>query len=200
MADLPDGQPPAEGTWLPSQPWSSALEALNPDCQYADSNTPGTHVRNESRAFYPASTSSSNSGNPSTGSGGGSDLSTNSTSNRGSNTSSGSGSGPSSSSRGVKKVEYSADQLDTLALSFTVVKALFLGGALPQAAKLCQLLAPAVAASNIPLHLTLIRNEAAYYGCLQQLLELAPRYPLGDAPELQPLYLCGDSHCLSGAG
>lgn len=96
------------------------------------------------------------------------------------------------------KLEYTAEQLDALALLFTAAKVLFLGGALPQALKLSHLLPPAVAASKVPLHLTLIRNEAAYFGCIQQLLELAPAYPLADAPELQPLYLCGDSHCLSG--
>ena len=47
---------------------------------------------------------------------------------------------------------------------------------------------------------SLLKNEAATHGYVQQLLELALNYMLGDAPDLQPLYLFGCSHCLSDKG
>ncbi|PNH11189.1 E3 ubiquitin-protein ligase [Tetrabaena socialis] len=69
-------------------------------------------------------------------------------------------------------------------------------------------------ASTVELHTTLIRNEAAYFGCVLQLLRGQPpptaawSLPPPDAPSpvpqppaasLPPLFLCGDSHCLSAA-
>lgn len=108
------------------------------------------------------------------------------------------------------KVAYSAPELDALALVMTAAKLLFAGGALPAAAALCGAVEPARCASCQPLHLTLIRNEAAYYGCVLQLLRDHPPHPWGwttGAPvtatggrELpEPLFLVGDSHTLPGA-
>ncbi len=74
-------------------------------------------------------------------------------------------------------------------------------------------------ASAKELHTTLIRNEAAYFGCVLQLLRdhpppqaLPPGCSSSDsgpdtgmapgghtAAGARPLFLCGDSHCLSGA-
>ena len=52
----------------------------------------------------------------------------------------------------------------------------------PNEGLLCeQAVAPACAASAKPLHTTVIRNEAAYFGCSGA-----------------PLFLLGDSHCLPG--
>lgn len=51
-------------------------------------------------------------------------------------------------------------------------------------------------ASKKALHTTLIRNEAAYFSCIAQLLEEHPPPPI--KAQLKPLYLCGDSHTLSG--
>ncbi|GLC38231.1 hypothetical protein PLESTB_001084900 [Pleodorina starrii] len=119
------------------------------------------------------------------------------------------------------KVSYSSDELDELALLFTLAKVLFVGGALTAAARLCELVEPLRCASAVELHTTLIRNEAAYFGCVAQLMRDYPppparlpappgaagstaagadahaaASPSGSAP---PLYLVGDSHCLSAA-
>ena len=56
------------------------------------------------------------------------------------------------------QVEYNAGELDALALLFTAVKVLYLGGALTRAARLIKVLEPARQASCRPLHQTLIRS------------------------------------------
>ena len=45
---------------------------------------------------------------------------------------------------------------------------LYVGGALAAAARLCALVLPARDASRAELHTTLVRNEAAYFGCVLQ--------------------------------
>ena len=95
------------------------------------------------------------------------------------------------------QAEYSAEELDALALLFTAVKVVYLGGAIGRAARLIELLEAARRASRKPLHTTLIRNEAAYFSCIAQLLREHPPPPLGPS-QLRPLFLCGDSHTLSG--
>lgn len=99
------------------------------------------------------------------------------------------------------QVEYDPAQLDALALVFTAAKLLFVGGALGRCSRLAALVEPARAASRRPLHQTLVRNEAAYFGCVARLLGPAHAPPPAPAPglEREPLYLLGDSHCLSGA-
>jgi hypothetical protein len=74
---------------------------------------------------------------------------------------------------------------------------------------------PARNASKAPLHTTFIRNEAAYFMCVAQLLaehpvplppptpkplRLANEAPSGAPAEESspPIFLLGDSHCLSG--
>ncbi|PNW82776.1 hypothetical protein CHLRE_06g293650v5 [Chlamydomonas reinhardtii] len=155
----------------------------------------------------------------------------------------------------ARSVCYSPDQLDALALLFTAAKLLFVGGALGAAAALAAEVEPLRRASSVELHTTLIRNEAAYFGCVQQLLAdphtppqppqpPQPQGPAGPEEEggaapapgaeagpragaaaqgnaaaeptatagagaggaaaagaatARPLYLCGDSHCLSAA-
>lgn len=96
------------------------------------------------------------------------------------------------------QVEYTSTQLDLLALLFTVVKLLYMGGALPRCARVVHLLTAASAASSQELHKTLIRNEAAYFGCVKQLVLQHPPPPQPQPAATLPLYLCGDSHCLSG--
>ncbi len=96
------------------------------------------------------------------------------------------------------QVEYTPTQLDFLALLFTVVKLLYIGGALPRCARVVHLLGPAARASAKELHKTLIRNEAAYFGCVKQLVLQHPPPPQPQAAGTLPLYLCGDSHSLSG--
>ncbi|KAG2488055.1 hypothetical protein HYH03_013359 [Edaphochlamys debaryana] len=135
----------------------------------------------------------------------------------------------------VAKVAFTPDQLDELALLFTSAKVLFVGGALAEAEALCAAVEPVRRASAAELHTTLIRNEAAYFCCVRQLLEGGNRPGVlqrrrrrggtaageaggasrGDAApqaagaaageaaggggEPRPLYLIGDSHCLSAA-
>ena len=96
------------------------------------------------------------------------------------------------------QVNYSSSQLDLLALLFTVVKLMYMGGALSRCAPLVQLLDTASQASAQELHKTLVRNEAAYFGCVKQLILQYPPPPQPQIPQPKPLYLCGDSHCLSG--
>ena len=93
-------------------------------------------------------------------------------------------------------MQYSEPALDALAILMTAVKVLFLGGAIARAAELIRMIEPARLASSRPLHTTLIRNEAAYYSCIAQLLKDFPPPPTPHS--LQPLFLCGDSHTLSG--
>ena len=95
------------------------------------------------------------------------------------------------------QVEYSDTQLDFLALLFTVVKLMYMGGALARCAPVVQLLTSASQASQQELHKTLVRNEAAYFGCVKELILHYPP-PQPQVPQPKPLYLCGDSHCLSG--
>ncbi|GAX80742.1 hypothetical protein CEUSTIGMA_g8177.t1 [Chlamydomonas eustigma] len=97
------------------------------------------------------------------------------------------------------KVAYSPDQLELLAILFTATKVLYVGGALHQAGRLCELVETARLASTVELHKTKIRNEAAYFGCIHR-LSLQFKAPLtSEELNLKPLYLCGDSHCLSAA-
>ena len=97
----------------------------------------------------------------------------------------------------LRQVEYSPEELDALALLFTAVKVVYLGGAIGRAARLIELLEAARRASRKPLHTTLIRNEAAYFSCIAQLLREHPPPP-PSPKQLRPLFLCGDSHTLSG--
>lgn len=95
--------------------------------------------------------------------------------------------------------QYDGEQLDIMAIAFTCLKVLYVGGAIERARRLVALLEPARKACATPLHQTVIRNEAAFYGCIQQLLEEAPTQLLGLRDQSQPvIYLCGDSHTLPG--
>ena len=96
--------------------------------------------------------------------------------------------------------QYDSEQLDILAMAFTCVKVLYVGGAIDRARRLVALLEPARQACATPLHQTVIRNEAAFYGCIQQLLDQAPPQLPSLPDQDQPtIYLCGDSHTLPGA-
>jgi hypothetical protein len=93
-------------------------------------------------------------------------------------------------------VTYSEQALDALAILMTAVKVLYLGGAISRAAEVVKMIEPARRASCKLLHTTLIRNEAAYCSCISQLLQDFPPPPTPQG--LNPLFLCGDSHTLSG--
>ncbi|KAK9816213.1 hypothetical protein WJX74_009091 [Apatococcus lobatus] len=101
-----------------------------------------------------------------------------------------------------QKVDYPAEELNALALLFTIPKLLYQGGALARCAQTVALLQPVWASCSRPLHTTMIRNEAAYFGCCAQLLQTHPPPSLLQPAETEPpkpIYLCGDSHCLPGA-
>ena len=94
---------------------------------------------------------------------------------------------------------YDGEQLDILAIAFTCVKVLYVGGAIERARKLVACLEPARQAFATPMHQTVIRNEAAFYGCIQRLLnEAQPQLPdlQNEVPSI--MYICGDSHSLPG--
>ena len=95
---------------------------------------------------------------------------------------------------------YNAEQLDILAICFTCVKVLYVGGAVERARRLVALIEPARQAFRTPMHQTVIRNEAAFHGCIQQLLQLQmpPSLPCTPSKDVPNIYLCGDSHCLPG--
>lgn len=87
---------------------------------------------------------------------------------------------------------YTEDERDLLAVFFTTAKVLYWTGFFDQAAKIVLKVGPLRYGAK--LHTTQIRNENSYFGCVEQLLEYAPREP---APESAPmLYVVGDSHTL----
>ncbi|KAE9353071.1 hypothetical protein PF008_g5162 [Phytophthora fragariae] len=101
-----------------------------------------------------------------------------------------------------KKTTLSEAELDLLACYFTVVKILFVSGRLSVLPPLIRVLEPLRLGRE--LHLTIIRNEQAYYACIAQLLSIE------EALELKPplstpetatndIYVCGDSHTLATA-
>ena len=101
---------------------------------------------------------------------------------------------------GLLQEVYNAEQLDILAICFTCVKVLYVGGAIERARRLVALIEPARQAFKTPMHQTVIRNEAAFHGCIQQLLQQPPpSLPSAPSNDVPIIYLCGDSHCLPGA-
>lgn len=96
----------------------------------------------------------------------------------------------------LQAVQYNVEELDALAVLLTAVKVLYLGGAISRAWQLVRLIEPAREASRRPLHTTLIRNEAAYFSCVAQLFKQYPPPPTPSS--IMPIFLCGDSHTLSG--
>ena len=146
----------------------------------------------------------------------------------------------------VSAEPYTDDDLDLLAIGFTVVKIFYLQGRLSQLPFLFHAIEGTRRRSLKPVHETSIRNEHAYYQCIGQVLSLrlypkplsppaAPtssstsssssspssnvyfdrvltsdplaacanpwsfQSPLYAAAAANPLYICGDSHCLSPA-
>jgi hypothetical protein len=89
---------------------------------------------------------------------------------------------------------YSADELDLLALHFTICKILYVVGALALIPGVVEVIEPA--RHGFDMHLTTIRNEHAYYCCVTQLfLSLPSPFPSSN----KVIYCCGDSHSLSSA-
>jgi hypothetical protein len=125
-------------------------------------------------------------------------------------------------SRSPIEANFDDDGRSLLAMSFTAAKIYFLLGKFGRLVHLFRLVEPARLVSQQPLHTTDIRNEHAYYQSIAQLLAyrcqlfrsqvaiieggaLAMRKPLQDIDESLlragggPLYVLGDSHCLSAA-
>jgi tetratricopeptide (TPR) repeat protein len=125
---------------------------------------------------------------------------------------------PSPSSTSTSLITYNADELDLLALFFTIAKILYVVGHLTPLPRLTEILGmlsfpllskPSLSSETHPhlpfsleplregrdLHLTSIRNEHAYYCCIAQLL---PHISI-PLPPHDILYVAGDSHCLSTA-
>ncbi|KAJ9445881.1 hypothetical protein DIPPA_11307 [Diplonema papillatum] len=90
--------------------------------------------------------------------------------------------------------EYTAKELDTLAIFFTVVKELFKTGSLAALPDLVVLLGPLH--KDKSLFATFIRNEQAYFCTVAQLLQYTT-LPLPSDPPLLDLHVCGDSHSFS---
>ncbi|KAG1688505.1 hypothetical protein DVH05_003596 [Phytophthora capsici] len=90
-------------------------------------------------------------------------------------------------------------ELDLMACYFTIAKILFVNGQLSALPALIRVLEPLRLGRD--LHQTSIRNEAAYYACIAQLLSIEnglvhnpPQVGSDDA-----IYVCGDSHTLATA-
>ena len=64
------------------------------------------------------------------------------------------------------QVKYESEQLDLLAILFTLVKVAFVGGALSLVSQIADSINSARLSSEVELHSTSIRNEAAYFGCI----------------------------------
>lgn len=92
--------------------------------------------------------------------------------------------------------------LDVVAALMAAVKILYITGDLHAAAELTnKVVGPMVAGlpADVPLHKTLIRNEAAYYACAAQLMTSAPPPPYNADAAAKPIYLVGDSHVMPAA-
>jgi hypothetical protein len=106
-----------------------------------------------------------------------------------------------------------APALDLLAILFTAMKILFVQGNLAAVTRLVEgvelLRQSFLATHRTPLHSTTIRNEHAYYLCLCQVLSTVQQRPssLSTFPYYEssyfnhnrPIFVCGDSHCISPA-
>lgn len=88
--------------------------------------------------------------------------------------------------------ELAAEELDLLAVFFTVAKLLYVStGDLQRISRVVRKVEECRRSRE--LHTTSIRNEHAYYCCIAQLLA-CKEFPL---PSGKPIYIMGDSHCLT---
>ena len=116
-------------------------------------------------------------------------------------------------------VSFTEKEMDLLALFATIVKVLFLSGHLSKLPTLIQFIEAIRRLSKISLHQTSIRNEIAYYSHIVQILfhrnhvghyglpihvnafvdPLLSEEQHFVTARRNPIYICGDSHCLSAA-
>lgn len=92
--------------------------------------------------------------------------------------------------------DYTEEQRYLLALMFTLVKVLFIKGALSYIPALTKLLDPCCEGHS--LHETNIRNEYAYYTCIAKVLRDGVALPQ-PTPDTPYVYFVGDSHCVTPA-
>lgn len=91
---------------------------------------------------------------------------------------------------------YDEDEKYLLALLHTLVKILYVKGCLGIVSYLTNLLDPL--SVNRDLHLTNIRNEAAYFTCISQVVKTSDRLHTPQKED-KVLYFVGDSHCITPA-
>ena len=92
--------------------------------------------------------------------------------------------------KGKGKPDWTAAELDFLAMLFCLVKLLYLTRQFDNISSIVELIEPV--RSQWELHLTTIRNEQAFYCCSVQCLESRPS--VEDASRV--VHVVGDSHCL----
>ncbi|WAQ99658.1 hypothetical protein MAR_024031, partial [Mya arenaria] len=93
---------------------------------------------------------------------------------------------------------YSEDERYFLAILFTTVKVMYVLGNLDLLKPLLNVLEPLYLGRE--LHKTNIRNEAAYFNCINEGMKLFPFIPaVKKVPEEEYVYLLGDSHCIPAA-
>eukprot|EP00301_Raphidiophrys_heterophryoidea_P022435 c6592_g1_i1.p1 GENE.c6592_g1_i1~~c6592_g1_i1.p1 ORF type:complete len:745 (-),score=205.10 c6592_g1_i1:98-2281(-) len=87
---------------------------------------------------------------------------------------------------------YTEKERDLLALFFTAAKVLYWTGYFDESARIVNLVT--ALRHGAKLHMTQIRNENSYFGCVEQLLASVPREP--PKPDAPFLYVLGDSHSM----
>lgn len=100
------------------------------------------------------------------------------------------------------KIEYSDEERYLLAVFFTLVKLLYVTAELRVIPSLLKRLEPCCHGRN--LHLTNIRNEAAYFTCIAEIFRSWSKSPVSlhqraDLSERKFIYYLGDSHCIPPA-
>ncbi len=98
---------------------------------------------------------------------------------------------------------FTPESLDFLGLLFTACKIAYVAGDLELLVPLIELVH--VETVGRDLHKTLIRNEAAYFGCVRELVSMLPsprpaqagERCIEDSTKQPPIYVVGDSHSLS---
>ena len=102
---------------------------------------------------------------------------------------------------GAAAAAASEDELDALAVAFTLCKVLFVGGRLRAVPPIIAAVEECRARVRQELHRTSVRNEAAYYSCICRVLAAAPAriaapLPAGGAAAIEEVHVLGDSHCV----
>ena len=102
----------------------------------------------------------------------------------------------------ANNTEYTDNERYLLALFFTLIKLLFIKGELAVIPSLLACLEPCYKGRD--LHLTDIRNEAAYFNCIAEIFRIWETSPVplqhrGNLSGRKCIYFLGDSHCIPPA-